>query len=112
MRLNSKSAIADEAFEGIDRAIRNTEKNLSNARELFESYLKDYNEKQHDQRVLDDDRLSDLIEVISRHRLGLKNANADREIGDILADLAAVRQARERADKDLDEVLVKLNLGY
>ena len=39
--------------------------------------LKDYNEKQHDQRVLDDDRLSDLIEVISRHRLGLKNANAD-----------------------------------
>jgi type I restriction enzyme R subunit len=39
-------------------------------------------------------------------------ANQDREIGDILADLAAVRQARERADKDLDEVLVKLNLGY
>ncbi len=39
--------------------------------------LKDYNEKQHDQRILDDDRLSDLIEVISRHRLGLKNANAD-----------------------------------
>ncbi|MDD1438505.1 restriction endonuclease subunit S, partial [Dolichospermum sp. ST_sed10] len=31
-------AIADEAFEGIDRAIRNTEKNLSNARKLFESY--------------------------------------------------------------------------
>lgn len=27
------------------------------------------------------------------------------------ADLAAARQARERADKDLDEVLVKLNLG-
>ena len=50
--------------------------------------LKDYNEKQHDQRVLDDDKLSDLIEVISPHHLGLKNANADREIGDILADLA------------------------
>jgi type I restriction enzyme S subunit len=32
-------AILDEAFEGIDRAISNTEKNLSNARELFESYL-------------------------------------------------------------------------
>lgn|GEM_PF-943241 len=39
--------------------------------------LKDYNEKQSNQRVLDDDRLSDLIEVISRHRLGFKNANAD-----------------------------------
>jgi type I restriction enzyme, S subunit len=32
-------AILDEAFEAIDRTIRNTEKNLANARELFESYL-------------------------------------------------------------------------
>lgn len=32
-------AIVDEAFAGIDTAIANTEKNLANARELFESYL-------------------------------------------------------------------------
>ncbi|MBD1865582.1 restriction endonuclease subunit S [Trichocoleus sp. FACHB-46] len=32
-------AILNEAFEGIDRAIANTEKNLTNARQLFESYL-------------------------------------------------------------------------
>ena len=32
-------AILDEAFEGIDQAIHNTEKNLANARELFDSYL-------------------------------------------------------------------------
>jgi type I restriction enzyme S subunit len=32
-------AILDEAFEGIDGAIANTERNLVNARELFESYL-------------------------------------------------------------------------
>jgi type I restriction enzyme S subunit len=32
-------AILDEAFEGIDRAIATTEKNLANSRELFESYL-------------------------------------------------------------------------
>ncbi|MBE8966045.1 restriction endonuclease subunit S [Nostocales cyanobacterium LEGE 12452] len=31
-------AILDEAFEGIDRAIANTENNLTNSRELFESY--------------------------------------------------------------------------
>ena len=31
--------IVDEAFEGIDRAIANTKKNRTNARELFESYL-------------------------------------------------------------------------
>lgn len=32
-------AILDDAFERIDTAIVNTEKNLTNARELFESYL-------------------------------------------------------------------------
>lgn len=32
-------AILDETFEGIDRAIANTEKNLANSRELFENYL-------------------------------------------------------------------------
>ena len=32
-------SIVDQAFEGIDRAIANTKKNLANARELFESYL-------------------------------------------------------------------------
>ena len=32
-------AILDEAFTGIDAAVANTEKNLANARELFESYL-------------------------------------------------------------------------
>jgi len=32
-------AILDEAFEGIDRVIADTEKNLANSRELFESYL-------------------------------------------------------------------------
>lgn len=39
--------------------------------------VKDYNERQSGQRNLDDDRLSSLIEVISRHRLGLKNAEPD-----------------------------------
>lgn len=32
-------AILDEAFEGIDAAVANTEKNLANARELFNNYL-------------------------------------------------------------------------
>jgi len=31
--------ILDEAFEGIDRTIANTKKNLTNSRELFENYL-------------------------------------------------------------------------
>jgi len=32
-------AILNEVFEGVDRAIANTEKNLTNTHELFESYL-------------------------------------------------------------------------
>jgi len=32
-------AILDEVFEGVDRAIANTEKNLTNTHELFQSYL-------------------------------------------------------------------------
>src|SRR5262249_27421603 len=39
--------------------------------------VKDYNERQSGQRTLDDDRLESLIEVISQHRLGLKNTEPD-----------------------------------
>lgn len=39
--------------------------------------IKDYNERQSGQRTLDDDRLAILIEVVNRHRLGLKNAEPD-----------------------------------
>lgn len=39
--------------------------------------VKDFNERQSGQRALDDDRLSALIEIVSRHRLGLKNAEPD-----------------------------------
>jgi len=41
-------AILDEAFAGIDTAIANTEKNLANARELFESYLNEVFAKKRD----------------------------------------------------------------
>ncbi len=39
--------------------------------------IKDYNERQSGQRSLEDDRLAGLIEVISRHRLGLTNTEPD-----------------------------------
>src|SRR5690349_21189098 len=39
--------------------------------------VKDFNERQAGERVLGDDRLSALIEVISCHRLGLKNTEPD-----------------------------------
>ncbi len=39
--------------------------------------VRDYNERQSGQRTLDDDRLAALIEVVSRHRLGQRNAEPD-----------------------------------
>ena len=39
--------------------------------------VRDYNERQSGQRTLDDDRLAALIEVISGHRLGLKDTEPD-----------------------------------
>ncbi len=39
--------------------------------------VKDFNERQSGQRTLDDERLATLIEVISRHRLGLMNTRPD-----------------------------------
>lgn len=38
-------SIIDQAFEAIDKAIENTQKNLQNAKELFESYLSNVFEK-------------------------------------------------------------------
>ena len=39
--------------------------------------VKDFNERQAGQRTLDDERLAVLIEVVSRHRLGLNNTRPD-----------------------------------
>lgn len=39
--------------------------------------VKDFNETQSGQRTLDDDRLASLIEVLSSHRLGLADTEAD-----------------------------------
>ena len=39
--------------------------------------VKDFNESQSGQRTLDEERLEALIEVLSRHRLGLQDAEPD-----------------------------------
>ena len=39
--------------------------------------VEDFNERQSGQRIIDDERLEKLIEVISQHRLGLEDAEPD-----------------------------------
>ena len=62
-------AIVDEVFEGIDSAIANAEKNLANARELFESCLSSLDAEKRS--------LGDLVNI----RTGKLNANAATEGG-------------------------------
>jgi len=67
-------AILDEAFEGIDQAIRNTEKNLANARELFDSYLnKIFTEKGDG---WEEKTIGECFKVKSGDFLPKKNANS------------------------------------
>src|SRR5688500_11574525 len=56
--------------EFITKALRDVAQLNPELQGIFESI--DYNARQAGQRILDDDRLHTLIEVISRHRLGLK----------------------------------------
>jgi type I restriction enzyme S subunit len=62
-------AILDKAFAGIDAAIANTEKNLANARELFESYLSNVE--------ADKETLGSLVNI----KTGKLDANAATENG-------------------------------
>ena len=61
--------------EFVTEALRKVEELNPELAGIFETV--DYGATQAGQRILDDDRLSRLIEVISQHRLGLKNAKSD-----------------------------------
>jgi type I restriction enzyme S subunit len=69
-------AILDEAFEGIAAAVANAEKNLANARELFESYLNAILKEKHA-----DDRTLSLAEACVRIKVGHVGPMASKYIG-------------------------------
>lgn len=69
-------AILDDAFDGIEAAIANTEKNLANARELFESYLSVVFSQQRSEK-----RLSDACTNLDRKRIPITKPK--RKLGDI-----------------------------
>ena len=64
--------ILDEVFEGCDRAIRNTENNLANAREIFESYLNDIFTQKGD--GWEDKRLGEVCTVKDGTHFSPKNS--------------------------------------
>ena len=64
-------AILDEAFEGIDKVVANTKKNLANARELFESYLNNIFTQKGD--GWNEKRLGDVCNIIGGGTPSKKN---------------------------------------
>lgn len=92
-------AILDEAFEGIDRAIANTEKNLANSRELFESYLNTIFTQKGDRWV--EKKLEDICSITSKlvdprqpEFLDLPHVGAGNIIS-MTGELIEVKTARE-----------------
>lgn len=61
-------AILDEAFAGISQAVANAEKNLANARELFESYLNNIFTQKGEGWV--EKKLSDFTKLVSTGPFG------------------------------------------
>ncbi len=72
-------AILDEVFAGIDDAIANTEKNLTNARDLFESYLNEvFTHK--DQKWMEKE-LSEIVEPDCSLSYGIVQPGEEYEKG-------------------------------
>jgi type I restriction enzyme S subunit len=72
-------AILDDAFERIDAAIANTEKNLANARELFESYLNEVFARKGE--GWEEKKLADVCENLDKKRIPITKSK--REPGSI-----------------------------
>ncbi|MDB4390691.1 restriction endonuclease subunit S [Akkermansiaceae bacterium] len=72
-------SILDKAFEGIDKAIAQTEQNLASARELFESYLNNIFTQKGDDWV--EKELGEVCENLDRKRIPITKSK--REAGDI-----------------------------
>ena len=92
-------AILDEAFAGIDTAIANTEKNLANARELFESFLSLVFNKQSEgweERKLGDicSITSKLVDPRDNRFIDLKHVGAGNIVS-FTGDLIQVQTARD-----------------
>jgi len=106
-------ALLDEAFEGCDRAIRNTEKNLANARKLFESYLNVIFTQKGDGWVKK--RLGDVCLQITDGKHG--DCNNEDNSGyfflsakDVKENQLNYKNARQITKKDFEETHRRTNL--
>jgi type I restriction enzyme, S subunit len=98
-------SIVDEAFEGIDRAIVNTKKNLTNARELFESYLNTIFTQKYDE--WEEKPVCKISEVISGHSFKSSDFSDTNTLKSIKITNVGVREFIIESNSYLPEVFSK-----
>lgn len=96
-------AILDEAFAGIGQAIANTERNLKNARELFESYLNDVFTRKGEGWFVT--TISDLVEKrILAKPLDGNHGDVHPKKVDFIQDGVPFIMASDLIDGDVDQI--------
>jgi len=92
-------AILDKAFAAIERAKANTEKNLANARELFESYLnKIYDNPGED---WEEKKLGEVSYIINGYSFSSKDFSANNKISSIKITNVGIREFVEDSNNKL-----------
>lgn len=97
-------ALLDEAFEGIDSAIANTEKNLANARELFESYLNAIFTRKGDNWI--EKPIDEISEVVSGYSFKSKDFSSSNSLKSIKITNVGVKEFIVDSGNYLPEGLV------
>ncbi len=94
--------ILDEAFAGIDKIIANTEQNLSNARELFESYLNNAFTQKADGWA--EKKLGDLLSIQNGYAFNSKQFSPEGDLALIrIRDLKRGYDTETRYSGEYDE---------
>ncbi len=94
--------ILDEAFAGIDKIIANTEQNLSNARELFESYLNNAFTQKSDGWA--EKKLGDLLSIQNGYAFNSKQFSPEGDLALIrIRDLKRGYDTETRYSGEYDE---------
>jgi type I restriction enzyme S subunit len=92
-------SIIDKAFAAIDTAKANTEENLQNAKELFESYLQNVFEHKGDD--WEEKKLSEVTKVLNGHSFKSKDFSSENSVKSIKITNVGVKEFIQTEDNYL-----------
>jgi type I restriction enzyme S subunit len=92
-------SIIDKAFEAIDKAIKNTQKNLQNAKELFESYL----QGEFDTGNWETKTIQEITKVLNGYAFASKDFKPTNTVRSVKITNVGVNEFVEEVDNYLPE---------